>query len=272
MVAIPDPTPEVYAEFQAAYDYFNECLFDNELPPCLITLQREKRTMGYFSHSRFIRRTGEMTDEIALNPAFFAVLTVEQILSVLVHEMVHAWQYFCGEPGRGRYHNKEFALKMESIGLMTSSTGRPGGARTGDCMDDYVISGGLFEECAAEYMESFNIASWLDRFPAFVPPPAAQMSEEDKEGYSEEELAEIQAESERIVQERGKLERMGVAFALHAKKATNRHKYQCPSCLRQVWGKPGLLVHCGHCEGLPLMTPVAEMPRLPKRLKGMNLG
>lgn len=50
------PTPETYDELQRAYDFFNEKLFSNELPPCLITLQREKRTYGYCSFKRFVGR------------------------------------------------------------------------------------------------------------------------------------------------------------------------------------------------------------------------
>lgn len=64
------PTEEAYEELQAAYDYYNDHLFEALLPPCLITFQREKRSMGYFSKSRFIRRDGVQTDEIAMNPDF----------------------------------------------------------------------------------------------------------------------------------------------------------------------------------------------------------
>lgn len=254
---IPEPTPEVYKEFQEAFDYFNEHLFDNSLPPCLITLQREKRTMGYFSPGRFVRRTGEMADEIALNPAYFAVLTKQHILSVLVHEMVHMWQVYHGTPGRGRYHNKEWGDMMESIGLMPSATGKPGGKRTGDCMSDYVITGGPFDSLSRAYEDSFDIASWLDRFPAYVPAPAPEVIEEDTEGMSEEEVARIREEHDELIRQRGKLEQMGVAFALFPKMASNRFKYRCPACARQVWGKPGLRIHCGHCEGFPQMMPVA---------------
>lgn len=40
--------------------------------------------------------------------------------------------------------NEEWADKMEGIGLMPSSTGKPGGSRTGEKMADYAIEGGLF--------------------------------------------------------------------------------------------------------------------------------
>ncbi|EWE36350.1 hypothetical protein L468_05524 [Klebsiella pneumoniae BIDMC 32] len=70
------PTPETYDELQRAYDFFNEKLFSNELPPCLITLQREKRTYGYCSFKRFVgRESGYTVDEIAMNPVYFSIRT-----------------------------------------------------------------------------------------------------------------------------------------------------------------------------------------------------
>ncbi|MGN4955129.1 hypothetical protein ACTG22_21335 [Aeromonas caviae] len=67
------PTLQAYDELQRAYDHFNNELFDGVLPDCLITLQREKQTYGYFSPERFVNSQGTRTDEIAMNPAYFAV-------------------------------------------------------------------------------------------------------------------------------------------------------------------------------------------------------
>jgi predicted SprT family Zn-dependent metalloprotease len=123
------PTAQAYAELQKAYDHFNRELFEGTLPDCLLTLQREKDTYGYFSRNRFISSAGEKIDEIALNPSYFAVQPLVEILQTIAHEMVHLWQAHFGKPGRVRYHNGEFAAKMEAIGLMPSSTGqRVGGA------------------------------------------------------------------------------------------------------------------------------------------------
>ncbi|MBM5564638.1 SprT-like domain-containing protein, partial [Klebsiella quasipneumoniae] len=89
----------------------------------------------------FVSRDGGTTDEIAMNPAYFAVCPPEEIMQTLVHEMAHLWQHHFGKPGRRGYHNKEWAERMEEIGLMPSSTGKPGGAKTGDKMADYIIEG-----------------------------------------------------------------------------------------------------------------------------------
>lgn len=160
------PTSETYSELQLAYDTFNDKLFGGALPQCLITLQREKQTCGYFSYQRFANKAGEKTDEIALNPSLFAVTPLLETMQTLVHEMTHLWQYHFGEPGRGRYHNQQWADKMESIGLMPSSTGRPGGKKTGDRMADYAIKGGLFLEVCSEMLTNDYKISWYDRFPS----------------------------------------------------------------------------------------------------------
>ncbi len=54
-----------------------------------------------------------MTDEIAMNPSYFGVVPLLEILQTLVHEMAHAWQFHFGEPGRRGYHNKEWADKWK---------------------------------------------------------------------------------------------------------------------------------------------------------------
>ena len=61
-----NPTAQAYAELQLAFDHYNRELFAGELPPCLITMQREKRSYGYFSSERFVHHHDKSkTDEIA---------------------------------------------------------------------------------------------------------------------------------------------------------------------------------------------------------------
>ena len=49
------PTRETYDPLQLAYETLNRALFENSLPNALITLQRRKRTYGYFIGDRFAR-------------------------------------------------------------------------------------------------------------------------------------------------------------------------------------------------------------------------
>src|SRR5438045_1933581 len=69
------PTQETYESFHEAFRLYNIELFGGMLPDCLITLQRRKRTNGYFCLQRFVNKSGTLTDEIALNPMYFAERT-----------------------------------------------------------------------------------------------------------------------------------------------------------------------------------------------------
>ena len=59
-----------------------------DCPIASFTLQRSKRSYGYFCGDRFGRTDGLVSDEIALNPRYFHVRPIEHVLSTLVHEMV----------------------------------------------------------------------------------------------------------------------------------------------------------------------------------------
>lgn len=84
------PTAQAYGELNAAYEVFNQLLFDGTLPHCLITLQRNShRVHGYYCHGRFRsnRHTDVTTDEIAMNPMHFEGQNVTEVLQTLAHEM-----------------------------------------------------------------------------------------------------------------------------------------------------------------------------------------
>src|SRR3546814_15117619 len=98
-------------------DWSSDVCSSDLLPRCLITMQREKRTYGYFSRRRFVHTVDQRsTDEIAINPSYFAVVPLIEILQTIVHEMVHAWQAHFGKQSRPGYHNQEWAAKMEESG------------------------------------------------------------------------------------------------------------------------------------------------------------
>ena len=231
-------TGKTYAELELVYDAFNAKLFGGQLPGCLLTLQREKRTYGYFSSERFGNTRGDTVDEIAINPAYVAIMPLIEVLQTIAHEMVHQWQAHFGKPGRTRYHNEAFGNKMESIGLMPSHTGKPGGRRTGDCMADYPIDGGLFLIVCAELITNDFRISWYDRFGAHAPispgdPPAV--------GHDLPEAAMAIAAHEGVVL-------APLSNKPGATNRSNRSKYAC-GCRPKinVWGKPGLDLSCNVC-------------------------
>jgi hypothetical protein len=80
-------------------------------------------------------------------PDGFVGKTDEFICSILVHEMTHCWQEHFGAKKKRedyRYHDREWALKMKSMGLQPSNTGMVGGKETGVQMAHYIIPGAPF--------------------------------------------------------------------------------------------------------------------------------
>ncbi len=143
MAKSTDPTGAQFDAYRAMWQYFNAALFDGLLSDVILNFSRAANTLGFFAPMRW-EHGGTTIHEISLNPAYLKSRSPREVASTLVHEMAHAWQHAYGEPGRRGYHNKEWALKMEELGLMPSSTGAPGGARTGERMSHYVIERGAF--------------------------------------------------------------------------------------------------------------------------------
>jgi ribosomal protein L37E len=127
----------------------------------LVTLQRRANTRGDFSPDRFRARTADdTTHELALNPDTFDGRTDEEVLSTLVDEMVHVWQECFGKPPRKAYHDKQWAAKMEEVGLMPSTTGEPGGKRTGQRVTHYIVAGGPYASAYARLKQLGYQLGW----------------------------------------------------------------------------------------------------------------
>lgn len=250
-IKVTTPTNEVYSELQQAYEHFNMALFNHQLPYCLITMQREKRTFGYFSHRRFVNEKGTHVDELAMNPSYFGVRSIKETLSTLCHEQVHVWQYYFGKPGRRGYHNKQWANYMEMIGLMPSDTGAKGGNRTGESMSHYIVPNGAFDRsCDILLSHDFQL-SWYDRFPPIA--PILQPPVESGQPGSCANPEEIGTLSGTPVSKVSPLIDASLLEFTGGENKSNRTKYRCDICASQVWGKPGLIILCGHhgCDSNP---------------------
>ena len=203
---------EIYSYFALAFDYFNSVFFDETLPSCVFTLQRVKRVKGYFMEGRF--SFGEKTvSEIALNPAYFGVLSDVQILSTLVHEMCHLDQAVRGMRNCPGYHSVSWADDMIRCGLVPSDTGKEGGRKTGYHVTQYVPSSSVFlVHCQNLLDKGFSI-SFRDKN---IDDAVARELSVNKEKFKKDSL-------------QGK-----------------RFKYTC-SCAKNVWGRKGLKLYCGEC-------------------------
>ncbi|MFT7461202.1 MAG: putative SprT family Zn-dependent metalloprotease [Planctomycetota bacterium] len=245
-VAQISPTDEFYGLLSLAFDHFNKALFSAALPHCLLTVQRETNTMGYFSPDRWGNRLGEKAHEIAINPAYFASHSLVEVLQTLVHEQCHLWQQVYGaRKSRQGYHNREWAWRMEGIGLMPSQSGLPGGKKTGQQMSDYPVSGGPFLEACQRLVENGFQLSWIDRIPA--------SNESSQIRVETEFLSEHHIESEIRAVLHTKIDALvpdlkPVELVLEEKLRKNKSKYSCPGCETNIWGKPKLRVTCERCN------------------------
>jgi hypothetical protein len=256
--AVASPTNVTYAELDHVFQVFNRHLFGGQLPLPMLTLQRKNRTMGYFSSKRFGHRTGHHTDELALNPAYFGIVPLVEIFQTIVHEMVHLWQAHFGKPGRGKYHNEEWAQKMEAIGLMPSSTGKPGGLRTGDHIADYPILEGPFLRACEVLLTQAATISWFDRVPpsdGFAGGHHDAVHQTLAPAVAEAALAIAIPPQPAEPREHGGLGSQDLQSAPLPVNKSNRAKYAC-RCEKpnQVWGKPGLRLQCLECA-----QPFAEV-------------
>lgn len=234
------PTKDFYDFLQELYQVFNKELFDNSLPNCLITVQRRKRVMGYFSANRWVNNDKEIkVHELALNPTYFASCVFIELFQTIVHEMCHLWQFEYGKPSVKTYHNKEWANKMESIGLIPSSTGREGGKKTGQLMNDYPQRGGQFETlCIKLYKEDMFI-KWFDRFPEEVLHSSSLGSVE----FENKILENLYTPVLNVVNDIVPVEEVRALNFIKQKT-----KYMCPNCSSAVWGKNGLNIKCNTCN------------------------
>jgi len=229
-----EPAKESSKEFQVVYDHLNDVLFFGELPTCMIMFQRVKGSYGYHSGNRWTNRDGEHKDEIALNPTYFATRPVKETLSTLAHEMCHLWQDHNGEPGRGRYHNKEWAAKMKTIGLQPYNVTNDK-RETGDKVSHYIVDGGLFGHIIEKFLETGFTISWLDRM---IEPVNKLIENNDVEND------EIQT-AIKIVQ--GSKENDNI-HGLVKSSGGQRTKYTCPNYHYSVWGKKNINPMCGECK------------------------
>jgi predicted SprT family Zn-dependent metalloprotease len=214
------PTENQFLSYQRIFDYFNEKLFGGQLPGVILNFSRKANTHGFFAPERWEETTKVKTKshEISLNPQTLG-RDPRLVYSTLVHEMVHLWQEQFGKPSRSTYHNKEWAAKMEAIGLIPSNTGKPGGKKTGQSMTHYIEQNGPFDQAFRSMPAELSKLPFIDiEYVMIEPDPDGEDDGEEGEGKSKK------------------------------KKTNSKVKYTCPGCSMNTWGKEGLNLMCGDCN------------------------
>jgi hypothetical protein len=226
-------TAQQFQTLDDLYAFYNAKLFGASLPECIVNLSRRPHSYGFFvpdlwaSLDKETLEPSNYAHEISLNPDYLLRPSIEWH-STFVHEMVHLWQREFGKPSRTAYHNKQWAAKMESIGLIPSDTGMPGGAGTGQSVSQYINPDGsfasVFNSLDKEQLEMLR----LRYLPvASIAPPEKKEQDDDPDDPDDPDHSGGSKKNK--------------------SKSGVRIKYSC-NCGNNVWGRSGLLIHCLECD------------------------
>lgn len=150
--AAPVNTKAIYDTLYAAFEHFNKALFDGKLPPVMLVLHRRRNAHGYFWQDMWKTKGSEKhLSEIALNPETMG-RDAKEVLSTLVHEMVHHEQHVFGKPSKSG-HNVEWCEWMERIDLTPIGVGNCKGKRSGSNFTHKIVEGGAFDKAAGAFLK-----------------------------------------------------------------------------------------------------------------------
>lgn len=225
-----NPTKEIYDFLTQVCTAINKECFNSELPEVLLTIKGKGRVFGYYKKKAFISHDGEIVDEIAVNPAYFATHGFKELLQTLGHEMCHQWQYIHGTPSIRSYHNKQFAEKMKSIGLIPSSTGKEGGKETGQNMADYMGETGLLPDLFKSLEEKGVFIPWYERLAAKAAVQPMTVTAPDNVYLTSSSFANTPETTSNTTRAR------------YTHKCTEDKKHSV------IYGKPNLPIKCGVCN------------------------
>lgn len=114
-------------EYYKWMELFNQEFFEGKLPTAVLSFERTRvTTLGHYHTDK--NGIG-IEDNINLN-SLHLCREKWQILSTLLHEMVHQWQRRLGSfstkenPSKGNYHNREFLDMTEGFGLIHNKKGQ----------------------------------------------------------------------------------------------------------------------------------------------------
>lgn len=246
-MALVNSTHQFYSHVGAIAHHLNRALFANSLPIPLFTLKRGIGSLGYFAPSRWFAEDGQAVGEIALNPALFAQHSWLHLMQTIAQQQCHLWQHTFGQPSRAGYHNAQWARKMQEIGLMPSSTGKPGGRMTGQSMSAYPVPGGKFITACAELadgpLSTPLSARWREAGPPLEAPLDLRLPRRTL-GRLTSSIGVWSDDQDFIDREA-------------TKDLKRKLKYTCPRCDVNVWGRPGLRLLCNSCKLAMREVPAA---------------
>jgi hypothetical protein len=124
----------IVARFEWLFNRFNKRFFESTLskPVIATSSQRRLNAMGWFIAKKVWKDSSDTYCEINICPEFFN-LPIEEVCEILLHEMVHLYNFQqniqdCSRSGK--YHNKKFKEAAERHGLIVEKISLYGFAST----------------------------------------------------------------------------------------------------------------------------------------------
>jgi hypothetical protein len=243
--SVLQPLWEQSWSLQQAFNWLNDELFEGKLPAVMLTLSRNNNILGgFFTPKRWYNEEGDAVGEIAINANCLKTSGVVRAMTVLCHEMVHLWQYSFGKPGRGGYHNQQWAAKCKEIGLRPFGID---GKEVGQAIDTDLVKGGKAEKVIADMPEDYTLPWMTEPMDNPTPPGMEEGGQGGGQGGPGKGQGGAPSGQE------GPREQGGPEAPV-PKRAGSRVKYTCPACGFNLWGKSG-----GHFECLDCNQMVIEM-------------
>jgi hypothetical protein len=191
-----------------SFSHFNERLFDGELSQPLFTYTGLKCAVQ-LRWEYYADKDGRRAHRLAFNAARLKTLTDEERLSVLVYGMAQMKRYLTPPRPTDGYCDARLARIMTDVGLIPSSTGEQGGAKTGYSMGYIIEPDGPFDAACRDLLtKGFTIK--------FI--------------------------------EKAGLANVGEAEVKRKKKNESKTKFCCPICGQNAWAKLTAKLKCDPCD------------------------
>jgi hypothetical protein len=191
-----------------SFSHFNERLFDGELPHPLFTYTR-LTCVVQLRWEYYADRDGRRAHGLAFNAARLKTLTDEERLSVLVYGMAQMKRYLTLPRPTDGYCDAGLARIMSDVGLIPSSTGEQGGAKTGYRMGYIIEPGGPFDAACRDLLATGFTIKYI---------------------------------------EKAGLANVGEAEAKRMRKNGSKTKFSCSECKQNAWAKHTAKLKCGACD------------------------
>ncbi|QCH14373.1 hypothetical protein CB0101_05015 [Synechococcus sp. CB0101] len=152
------PALEQMQRLVASYDLFNKELFSNQLPPVWLDLRNKPGSYGYFQANKWKDANGNLLDVISLDSKTAAERPLIELLSTLVHEMAHAYDFHIVNERKARpTHSAEWRREMERLGLPPVQVGSTWRQATHRIDPD-----GLYARTFAKHQAALQALPWQE--------------------------------------------------------------------------------------------------------------